>query len=98
LREVIRPYFLEVQFNIKMRDKMGIPFFDWVTLEKFYELTYNLSRAEEPPTASSMHLSLRKAQELFNLGIPADSCASRTVIPIHCGQHSGDCGQFLMIV
>jgi len=28
----------------------------------------------------------------------ADSGASRTVIPAHCGQHSGDCGQFLMSV
>ncbi len=26
----------------------------------------------------------------------ADSGPSRTVIPAHCGQHSGDCGQFLM--
>jgi YD repeat-containing protein len=31
-------------------------------------------------------------------GYDADSCASRTVIPIHRGQHSGDCGQFLKIV
>jgi hypothetical protein len=30
--------------------------------------------------------------------LPADSGASRTVIPAHCGQHSGDCGQFLMSV
>jgi hypothetical protein len=28
----------------------------------------------------------------------ADSGPSRTVIPAHCGQHSGDCGQFLMSV
>jgi hypothetical protein len=28
----------------------------------------------------------------------ADSCASRTVIPIDRGQRSCDCGQFLMIV
>ena len=28
----------------------------------------------------------------------ADSGPSRTVIPTHCGQHSGDCGQFLMSV
>jgi hypothetical protein len=27
-----------------------------------------------------------------------DSGPSRTVIPAHCGQHSGDCGQFLMSV
>jgi hypothetical protein len=26
----------------------------------------------------------------------ADSGPSRTVIPAHCGQRSGDCGQFLM--
>jgi len=28
----------------------------------------------------------------------ADSGPSRTVIPAHCGQQSGDCGQFLMSV
>jgi hypothetical protein len=28
----------------------------------------------------------------------ADSGPSRTVIPAHCGQRSGDCGQFLMSV
>jgi hypothetical protein len=28
----------------------------------------------------------------------ADSGPSRTVIPTHCGQRSGDCGQFLMSV
>jgi hypothetical protein len=28
----------------------------------------------------------------------ADSGPSRTVIPAHCGQHSGDRGQFLMSV
>jgi hypothetical protein len=28
----------------------------------------------------------------------ADSCPSRTVIPIHRGQRSCDCGQFLKIV
>jgi hypothetical protein len=28
----------------------------------------------------------------------ADSDALRTVIPTHCGQRSGDCGQFLMSV
>jgi hypothetical protein len=29
-------------------------------------------------------------------GVCADSGPSRTVIPAHCGQRSGDCGQFLM--
>ena len=28
----------------------------------------------------------------------ADSGPSRTAIPTHCGQHSGDCGQFLKSV
>jgi hypothetical protein len=28
----------------------------------------------------------------------ADSGPSRTAIPTHCGQRSGDCGQFLMSV
>ena len=28
----------------------------------------------------------------------ADSGPSRTVIPTHCGQRSGDCGQLLMSV
>jgi hypothetical protein len=32
------------------------------------------------------------------LALVADSGPSRTVIPAHCGQHSGDCGQFLMSV
>jgi len=31
-------------------------------------------------------------------GFTADSGPSRTVIPAHCGQRSGDCGQFLMSV
>jgi len=36
---------------------------------------------------------------LFMLFAPlADSGPSRTVIPTHRGQHSGDCGQFLMSV
>jgi len=30
--------------------------------------------------------------------MPADSGPSRTAIPTHCGQRSGDCGQFLMSV
>jgi hypothetical protein len=30
--------------------------------------------------------------------VGADSGPSRTVIPAHCGQQSGDCGQFLMSV
>jgi hypothetical protein len=30
--------------------------------------------------------------------LSADSGPSRTVIPAHCGQRSGDCGQFLMSV
>jgi hypothetical protein len=30
--------------------------------------------------------------------VDADSGPSRTVIPAHCGQQSGDCGQFLMSV
>jgi hypothetical protein len=30
--------------------------------------------------------------------VSADSGPSRTVIPTHCGQRSGDCGQLLMSV
>jgi hypothetical protein len=37
-------------------------------------------------------------QDFADLIERADSGASRTVIPAHCGQHSGDCGQFLLSV
>jgi hypothetical protein len=36
--------------------------------------------------------------ELAEQCLRADSGPSRTVIPTHCGQRSGDCGQFLMSV
>jgi hypothetical protein len=45
-----------------------------------------------------------ETQHTLQLGLvrmsasPADSGPSRTVIPAHCGQRSGDCGQFLMSV
>jgi len=51
--------------------------------------------ASEVNTSSEAFALLKKAAEQ---GDVADSGASRTVIPAHCGQHSGDCGQFLMSV
>jgi hypothetical protein len=39
-----------------------------------------------------------KARGKNPLKLTADSGPSRTVIPAHCGQQSGDCGQFLMSV
>jgi hypothetical protein len=47
---------------------------------------------EVPPAARGI------AQEFDFLSQFADSGPSRTVIPAHCGQRSGDCGQFLMSV
>jgi hypothetical protein len=46
---------------------------------------------EQNLVKEAIHLHLLSAMS-------ADSGASRTVIPAHCGQHSGDCGQFLMSV
>jgi len=41
---------------------------------------------------------LRQIRPLVRDVLNADSCASRTLIPIHRGQRSCDCGQFLKIV
>jgi len=46
-------------------------------------------KKEAPPEAQ---------EELLDLLMGADSGPSRTVIPTHRGQRSGDCGQFLTSV
>jgi hypothetical protein len=52
---------------------------------------------EDPPQVSySLQNFLSRFHAFFTLN--ADSGPSRTVIPTHCGQRSGDCGQLLMSV
>jgi outer membrane immunogenic protein len=52
--------------------------------------TTNPGAAPVPGSFTSMSSTLE--------WVSADSGPSRTVIPAHCGQQSGDCGQFLMSV
>src|ERR1700732_1924336 len=48
--------------------------------------------------ASTQVLRIRLRHPCWPPPSSADSGPSRTVIPTHCGQHSGDCGQFLKSV
>jgi hypothetical protein len=38
----------------------------------------------------------QKREKMKLVATSADSEATRTQIPIHCGQHSDDCGQLMM--
>jgi len=51
-----------------------------------------------PRVATEMALHVLAYNLTRVMNIIADSCSSRTVIPIHRGQRSCDCGQFLKIV
>ena len=49
-------------------------------------------------TSAKLVVMSDKGRQFLRAVHSADSSASRTLIPAHCGQHSGDCGQFLMSV
>jgi gluconate 2-dehydrogenase alpha chain len=76
---------------------------DWplsyADLEPFYDRAeYDLGVSGKAGNLSGNKIDGGPTLSLPSSGSTADSGPSRTVIPAHCGQQSGDCGQFLMSV
>jgi predicted kinase len=63
------------------------------TIEDFGRLSARLREVMGPHVVDILRQDISVV-----LDFPADSGPSRTVIPTHCGQRSGDCGQLLMSV